>query len=46
MSSFGFSCGEQEPGPKMERRTGRRKIPWRAPKKMTRNTILKKVTKI
>ena len=33
-----------ELGPKSDRRTGKRKSPWRAPSTMTKNTILKKVT--
>ena len=37
---------EQDPGPNSERRTGRRKRPWRAPRMITRKTILKKVTKM
>ena len=37
---------EHDPGPKMLRRTGRRKRPWRKPREMTRRTILKKVTKM
>ena len=36
---------EHMPGPKSERRTGSRIIPWRSPRRMTRKIILKKVTK-
>jgi hypothetical protein len=41
-----FTCFEQEPGPKRERRTGRRKSPWRKPSTITRKIILKKVRKM
>jgi hypothetical protein len=41
-----FTCFEQEPGPNRERRTGRRKSPWRKPSTITRKIILKKVRKM
>ena len=44
--SFDFSVLEQEPGPNIERSTGKRNRPWRKPREMTRKTILKKVTKM
>ena len=41
-----WSLLSQAPGPKRERRTGRRMSPCRAPNTMTRKTILKKVMKM
>jgi hypothetical protein len=41
-----FSFLEHEPGPKIDKRTGRRKMPCTAPRRITKKTILKKVIKM